>query len=221
MGLKVIVTGSTGMVGEGVMMVCLDSPAIDEVLVINRRSDGVKHPKLKEVILEDFMQLETIADQLIGYDACYHCMGISSVGVEMDKYEIITRQMSLKLGKIVSEQNKNAVFTYVSGGGTDETETSRMEWSRIKGNTENQLAAMPFRKFYAYRAGFIKPYPGQKHAHPFYKYINWTFPIGQALAPNAYNTMEELGKSMIQLTLHPIARTIIRGKYISEEARKI
>lgn len=221
MGLKVIVTGATGMVGEGIMQVCLNSDKIEQVLVINRRSDGVNHPKLKEVILTDFMQLNQIEQELQGYDACFHCMGVSSVGADMTEYKRITQDISLKLGDICSRHNPRLTFVYVSGGGTDESETSKMEWARIKGRTENELAKMPFRNFYAYRPGFIKPFKGLKHSHKFYQYINWIFPVGKFLAPNVFNTMQELGESMIQLCLHPINKTIIKGKDISQLANQL
>jgi len=215
MGLKVIITGSTGMVGEGIMQVCLNHPSVEKVLILNRRSAGVKHHKLTEILHWDFTNLVPVADQLLGYDACYHCMGISSVGAEKDYYYQVTYMMSMELGKTLSRLNPGMVFCYVSGAGTDETETSKLEWARLKGRTENELAQLPFKKMYAYRPGFIKPIPGAAHAHAFYNYINWLFPFGKNLFPNGFNTMEELGLSMINLTLHPADINILRGKEIS------
>lgn len=221
MGLKVIITGATGMVGEGIMQVCLNSDKIEQILVINRRSDGVIHPKLKEVVLSDFMQLHQVEQEFQGYDACFHCMGITSVGADMKEYKRITQDITLMLGEICSRTNPQLTFVYVSGSGTDETESSRMEWARIKGHTENELAKMSFKNFYAYRPGFIKPFNGLKHSHMFYRYINWMFPAGKLLAPDVFNTMEELGKSMIQLCLQPIDKTIIKGTDIAQLSKKL
>jgi len=209
MGLKVIITGSTGMVGEGIMQVCLNHAAVEKVLILNRRTAGVKHPKLTEILHWDFTNLAPIANQLAGYDACYHCMGISSVGTEKDYYHKVTYEMSMELGKTLSRLNPEMVFCYVSGAGTD---------ARLKGRTENELAQLPFKKMYAYRPGFIKPIPGAVHAHTFYNYINWLFPFGKNLYPNGFNTMEELGLSMINLTVHPADVSILKGKEVSRFA---
>lgn len=167
MGLKVIITGTTGMVGEGIMQVCLNHPAIDKVLILNRRTAGVKHPKLTEVLHWDFTDLTPVADQLTGYDACYHCMGITSVGTEWEYYYKVTYKMSMELGETLSRLNPDMVFCYVSGAGTDGTETSKLDWARLKGRTENELAELSFKKTYAYRPGFIKPYPGAKERSRF------------------------------------------------------
>lgn len=215
MGLKVIITGTTGMVGEGIMQVCLNHPAIDKVLILNRRTAGVKHPKLTEVLHWDFTDLAPVADQLTGYDACYHCMGITSVGAEWDYYYQVTYKMSMELGETLSRLNPDMIFCYVSGAGTDGTETSKLDWARLKGRTENELAELSFKKMYAYRPGFIKPYPGAKNAHAFYKLINWMFPFGKNIYPNGFNTMEELGLSMINLTLNPADVTVLKGNEIS------
>jgi nucleoside-diphosphate-sugar epimerase len=221
MGKKVIITGSTGMVGEGVMLVCLNSPEIDKVLIINRKTVGYQHPKLEEIIVDDFNNLPSIEQKLTGYDACFHCMGITSVGTEKQVYHHVTYELTILLAKTFLKTNKTPDFIYVSGYGTDEKEQAKMEWARIKGRTENELAAMPFRKFYAYRPGFIKPYPGQKYAHPYYKYVNWMLPFGRLIHPDGFNTMEELGESMIQLVLHPAEKKIIKGSDIKLLSRKL
>lgn len=218
MGLKVIITGTTGMVGEGVLLVCLNHPSVEKVLIINRRTAGITHPKLTEILHPDFTNLAPVAGQLTGYDACYHCMGISSVGTSKENYYKVTYLMSMELGRTLSRLNPEMVFCYVSGAGTDETGTAKMEWARLKGRTENELAQLPFKKMYAYRPGFIKPIPGSKHAHTFYNYINWIFPAGKKLYPNGFNTMEELGLSMINLSLHPADINILNGKDIARHA---
>jgi uncharacterized protein YbjT (DUF2867 family) len=213
--MKVIITGSTGMVGEGVLLVCLQNHEVEKVLIINRRSLGITHPKLKEIVHDNFHDLSAVESHLAGYDACFFCLGVTSLGKKMDEYHKVTYQLTMHFGETVSRLNKNMVFIYVSGAGTDGTEKGRIEWARIKGKTENDLMKLPFRRVYGYRPGFIKPYPGQTRAHSFYRYINWFMPIGKKLYPEGFNTMEELGLSMIRLAREDYPKNIIAGKDIS------
>ncbi len=138
--LRVIITGTTGMVGEGVLHECLNSADVAEVLIINRRKLGLSHPKLKEIIHPDFYNLEPIAEQLSGYDACFFCLGVSSVGMKADDYYKATYTLTLHVAGILSRVNTDMTFCYVSGAGTDETESGNSGWARVKGKTENELA---------------------------------------------------------------------------------
>lgn len=212
--LKVLVTGSTGMVGEGVLQVCLQNPAVEKVVALNRRTVGFSHPKLTEILLPDFHQLKTVENQLFGLDACYHCMGISSIGTDEATYADITYTLSILLGETMSRLNPGSVFCYLSGAGTDATEKSKLSWARLKGRTENELAQMPFSAMYRYRPGFIKPLPGAAHVQAFYKYVNWMFPLGKALFPDGFSTIEEIGRSMIEVTLKEDAAKTLAGKDI-------
>ena len=160
MKYKVVITGSTGMVGKGVLIECLESDLIEKVLVINRSSINMNHPKLTEIILEDFNNLDEIRDELVGYDGCFHSMGVSSLGVSKDVYENITYDVTIKLAKLFLEKNPNSTFTYVTGAGTDSTESGKIHWARIKGKTENELLRMPFKKSYMFRPGYIHPMKG-------------------------------------------------------------
>lgn len=214
-GLKVIITGATGMVGEGVLLVCLQNTEISNVLIINRRPLGITHPKLKEIIHDDFHDLSTVEEHLAGYDACFFCLGVSSVGMKMDKYRKVTYDLTMHFGETVSRLNPDMVFIYVAGAGTDGTEKGKVEWARIKGKTENDLRKLPFKRAYGYRPGFIKPFKGQKRAHAFYNYINWFLPLGKKLSPDYFNTMEELALSMIRLVRNDYSKETIYGKDIA------
>jgi len=216
--LNVLITGSTGMVGEGVLLVCLQSPMIEKITVVNRRSLGFTHTKLTEIVHADFYDLSTIENQLTGFDACFFCLGISSVGVKEDEYLKVTYTLTMHFGETLSRLNPGMVFCYVAGAGTDETEKSRLSWARVKGRTENDLEKLPFKALYRYRFGFVKPVAGQKHIQPFYKYVNWMFPIGKRLYPEGFNTLEEVGLSMIQVALHGSEDKKLAGKAISRLA---
>lgn len=151
------------MIGEGVLHRCLVHPQVSEVLLLNRRSYGLSHPKMKELILPSFLDLESVKSQLSGYDACFFCAGISSLGISKEEYEKITYDLTLNIGKTLADLNPNMTFTYVSGQGTDSSEKGRSHWARVKGKTENDLRKLPFRQVFAYRPGFIYPMEGMKN----------------------------------------------------------
>ena len=212
--IRAIITGTTGMVGEGVLHICLKNPEVESVLVVNRRSCGVVHPKLKEIIHQDFFNFSGIEAELTGYNACYFCLGISSVGVKQDEYYKMTYTLTMHVAETLSRLNSNMTFCYVSGAGTDSTEKGRSAWARVKGKTENDLMKLPFKTAYAFRPGFIKPIKGLKFAHPFYKYILWLFPVGRAVFPNGFCTLGEVGLAMIHAVTVGYSKRVLEGKDI-------
>ncbi|MXV51023.1 epimerase [Pedobacter sp. HMF7647] len=217
--IKAIITGSTGMVGEGVLLVCLEQPEVEEVLVINRKPCGVSHPKLKEIIHADFYNLNPIEDQLAGYNACYFCLGISSVGISKEEYFKTTYVLTMHVGETLSRLNPHMTFCYISGAGTNSSEKGGSNWARVKGKTENDLMNLPF-SAYGVRPGFIKPIEGQKHGHSFYKYINWMFPLGRKFFPKGFCTLRELAIAMICVSKYGYSEKIIEGDDIIALARK-
>lgn len=212
--MRVIVTGATGMVGEGVLLVCLNSPLIEEAVVLVRRSTGMTHPKLKEIVHPDFLDLSPVESQLAGYDACYHCAGVSSVGISADEYYRATYQLTMHLADTLVSKTSGMTFCYVSGMGTDGTEKGRSRWARVKGKTENDLMKKNFKQVFVYRPGFMKAMPGMKHVLPYYKYVNWMFAPGKALYPAAFNTLEEVGISMINAARFGYSKNVITGNDI-------
>jgi nucleoside-diphosphate-sugar epimerase len=217
--MKVIITGTTGMVGEGVLHECLQHPQVETVLIINRKPAGISHPKLTEIIQADFYNLAPIASQLSGYDACFFCLGISSIGMKEEAYYKVTYTLTLHVATTLVQQNPQMVFCYVSGASTDSTEKGSSMWARVKGKTENDLMKLPFREVYAVRPGFIKPTKGLSRTHKFYRYINWAFPIGRALFPGGFCTMKELGLSMINIATRGYSKKIVEGKDIIQLAQ--
>ncbi len=218
--IKAIITGATGMVGEGVLHVCLNHPDVEHILIINRKPSDVRHPKLKEVIHTDFYDLSPIEDQLIGYNACFFCLGISSVGMKATDYFKVTYTLTMHVAETLSRHNPNVTFCYISGAGTDSTEKGRIMWARVKGKTENDLMKLPFRDVFAFRPGFIKPIKGLKHVHSFYKYINWLFPIGRKLYPGGFCSMQELALSMIYVVQNGYPKKVLEGNDIISLAKK-
>lgn len=217
--MKVIVTGATGMVGEGVLYTCLQDPSIDKVLIINRKPSGEKHAKLEEIIHQDFLDLSPLVGRLGGYDACFFCLGTSSVGLEEADYYRFTYTLTLHVAEILSKANAQMTFCYVSGAGTDSSEQGRSRWARVKGKTENDLMKLPFRQVFAFRPGFIKPIEGLKRTLTFYKYVRWLFPLGRAIYPQGFVTLKEIGQAMIQVSRHGYSKPILEGKDIISAAK--
>jgi uncharacterized protein YbjT (DUF2867 family) len=196
MAIKTIITGATGMVGEGVLLECLDNPAVERVLVINRKPGGRTHPKLTEIIHGDFFDISPIAAQLTGYDACFFCLGVSSIGMDAAAYKRLTQDLTLGFAQVLAKQNPALTFCYVTGKGTDSSEQGRLGWARVKGATENALLAM-FPNAYMFRPGAMKAMPGQRNLPALYRYLAWIYPIGHALAPASFCELQEVARAMI------------------------
>jgi hypothetical protein len=196
MAIKTIITGATGMVGEAVLLECLDNPAVAQVLVINRKPVGRAHPKLTEIIHADFFDLTPIAPQLAGYDACFFCLGVSSVGMNAEQYRHMTYDLTLGFAQVLAQASPDMTFCYITGKGTDSSEQGRLAWARVKGATENALMRL-FRNAYMCRPGMMKATPGQKNLPALYRYLAWIYPIGRALYPAGFCTLQELARAMI------------------------
>jgi len=221
MKIKAIITGSTGMVGEGMLYECLQSCNVEEILVINRKPCGYKNSKLKEIIHNDFFDLSLIENQLEGYNACFFCLGVSSVGMDKETYFKLTYTLTISIAKTLSKLNPDMTFCYISGAGTDSTEKGRSNWARVKGKTENDLMKLPFKNVFAFRPGYIHPTKGLHNTNPYYKYFTWMYPIGRLLAPNFFSTLKEIGLAMINSALNGYEKKILNGKEITELANKI
>jgi uncharacterized protein YbjT (DUF2867 family) len=197
MKIKAILTGATGMVGEGVLHECLRHDDVEEVLVVGRRSCGVTHSKLKEIVTPDLFDLTSIKDLLVGYNACFFCLGVSSIGMKEPEFYKLTYTLTLNFATVLADQNPDMVFCYISGAGTYSSEKGKLMWARVKGKTENDLAKLPFRKAYNFRPGILKPTKGLKNTLSFYKYLGWLLPVIKLISPKLISTLKELGLAMI------------------------
>jgi uncharacterized protein YbjT (DUF2867 family) len=216
MSYKVIITGATGMVGEGVLIECLAHPQISEVLSVSRRSSGISHPKLKEYLVPDFLSLKDNDENLKGYDACFFCAGVSSLGMKEAEYTHITYNTTIHFAKVCLKQNPQMTFIYVSGAGTDSSEHGRLMWARVKGKTENDLAKMPFKKVHNFRPGFMKPTPGQKHVLKMYNYVGWMYPFLKVVFPSGTSTLKQVGRAMINTLIKGSDKQILEVRDINE-----
>jgi uncharacterized protein YbjT (DUF2867 family) len=217
---RVILTGATGMVGEGVLYECLQSAKIEAVLVINRKPCGYDHPKLKEIIHQDFFDFSSIESQLTGYNACFFCLGVSSVGMAKEQYFKLTHTLTLHVAQTLSRLNNDMTFCYVSGAGTNSSEQGGINWAIVKGKTENDLMKLSFKQVFNFRPGVIKPIKGLKYSHKFYKFFMWLFPILKAVNKNSFVTLHEIGLAMINTLKSDNERRILEVKDIIELAKE-
>lgn len=217
--MKVIVTGSTGMVGEGVLHECLQRPEMEKVLVINRRPCGVSHPKLTEIIHDNFFDFSPIEEQLKNYDTCFFCLGVSSIGMKENTYHRLTYELTMHVAETLSRVTQGMVFTYVSGTGTDTTEEGRVMWARVKGKTENHLLKLPFKHAYMFRPGYIQPTKGLKNTWRFISFISWLYPAFKIVFPKYVCTLKEIGDAMINCVLKGYDKPILEVHDIVEAAK--
>jgi nucleoside-diphosphate-sugar epimerase len=203
MGKKVIITGSTGMVGKGVLLECLEDDRIGEVLIVNRNSAGISHPNLQEILHKDFGDLSAIREKLQGYDACFFCLGVSSVGMDADTYYHITYTMTEKFMDALP--SGKMIFNYVSGTGTDSSEKGRVRWARVKGKTENYMFSKGFKDAYAFRPGGIIPEKGIRSKTPLYQFfytiLKPLFPLFKKM--DSMTTTTRIGQAMINSLFQP------------------
>jgi uncharacterized protein YbjT (DUF2867 family) len=211
---RIILTGATGMVGEGVLHECLRHGGVEEVLVIGRTSCGVHHPKLKEIIHPDFYNLSAIEESIKGYNACFFCAGVTSVGKKEAEYYRLTHTMTLEFARAVLKQNPSMIFCYISGRGTDSTEHGTSMWARVKGQTENDLMKLPFQHVYNFRPGIIAPTKGLKNTLGLYKYAGWVVPVIRTILPKSVISLEQLGKAMLTALMRGYDKQIVEVKDI-------
>ena len=216
--LNLIVTGATGMVGEGVLHECIKHPAIQKVLFVGRKSCGVRHEKLSEIFLTDFLKPEEIREQLKGYDACLFCLGVSSVGMKEAEYTRLTFDLTTTFAQSFLEVNPGSQFVYVSGTGTNSTTKGRSMWARVKGKTENTLLNMGFRNAWMFRPGYIHPGEGMRFTLPMYRYVKWAYPYARKTFPDYFSALEEVGLAMIHCVRNGYPTAIMEVKDINKAA---
>ncbi|MBU2976493.1 NAD-dependent epimerase/dehydratase family protein [Zobellia sp. B3R18] len=216
--MNVIITGATGMVGKGVLLECLDDKRIKKILLIGRYSIGIKNPKIEEIIHQNFTDFSAIQHTFEAYNACFHCMGVSSAGMKEEQYYKLTYTVTEALVNATYEANPNLTFVYVSGEGTDRTEKGSTMWARVKGKTENYIFNKGFEDIYAFRPGVILPKRGIKSKtrlyNIFYILTRPFFPIMQRM--KSVTTTITIGKAMIALVERPQNLKILSGRAINE-----
>ena len=217
--MKVILFGATGMVGQGCLRECLIDPEVETVLAVGRSPTGVQNAKLREIVHDNFLDFSTIESQLAGYDACFFCLGVSSVGMSEERYRHLTYDITLAAATTLSRLNPGMVFVYVTGQGTDSTEQGRLMWARIKGKTENDLLKLPFKAAYMFRPAGIQPLHGVKSRTAWVQAIyvvaspllTWL----DRVAPKYMTTTEQVGRAMIKVARDGYPKPVLESEDIN------
>jgi uncharacterized protein YbjT (DUF2867 family) len=198
--MKLIVFGGTGMVGMGALREALADPAVDQVLAVGRRSTGVTHTKLEELLLPDLFDFAGVESKLAGYDGCIWAIGVSSVGMNETDYARMTEELTLLWAKALLRLNPRFSFAYVSGQGADRD----IMWARVRRRLELALEALPFSHVACVRPGFIRPGPGISSRVRLYQFFivafRPLFPLVMWLAPSKVTTSEQLGRALVRIT---------------------
>ena len=201
--MKVILFGATGMVGRGCLRECLLDTGVESVLAVGRSPTGQRHAKLREIQHDNFLDYSGIESQLAGFDACFFCLGVSSVGMDEERYRHLTYDITLAVATTLSKLNPQMVFIYVTGRGTDSTEQRRLMWARVKGKTENDLLKLPFKAAYMFRPAGIQPLHGIRSRTAWVQAIYVAsaplLTLLNRVAPKYMTTTEQVGRAMIKV----------------------
>jgi uncharacterized protein YbjT (DUF2867 family) len=217
--MKVILFGATGMVGQGVLRECLLDPGVETVLAVGRSPPGQRNAKLREILHDNFLDFSAIESELAGFDACFFCLGVSSVGMDEERYRHLTYDLTLAAARTLARLNPGMVFVYVTGRGTDSTEQGPLMWARVKGKTENDLMRLPFKAAYMFRPAGIQPLHGIRSktawVHAIYVATAPLLTLLNRMAPKYMTTTEQIGRAMIKVAREGFAKPVLESEDIN------
>jgi len=220
--MRVAIFGASGMVGQGVLIECLDREEVSSVAVVGRSSCGVEHSKVEEILHGDFADYRLIEDRLVELDACFFCLGVSAAGLSEEDYRHVTFDFAVRAGETLVRLNPEMIFCYVSGAGTDSSENGRSMWARVKGMTENRLLEMPFKEAYMFRPGYIQPMKGVRSKTRLYQSLYTVmaplYPVWKTLFPNLVTTTEKVGLAMIRVVAEGFPKQVLETRDINRLA---
>jgi uncharacterized protein YbjT (DUF2867 family) len=217
--MNVVLFGATGMVGQGVLRECLLDNDVRSVVSVVRSPSGRQNEKLRELIVDNFLDLSSIAPELTGLDACIYCLGVSSAGMTEEQYSRITYNFTMEAARTLIKANPGMTFLYISGSGTDSSERGKVMWARVKGKTENALLHSGFKAAYMFRPGFIQPLHGIQSKTRLYRAVyaisTPIFPVLRAIFPQYVTTTEQLGRAMLAVAREGYSKAILEMRDIS------
>jgi len=209
--MNVILFGGTGMVGQGVLRECVEDGGVERIVLVVRKPTGVASPKVVELVHEDFFDWSGVEEQFAGFDACFFCLGVSSVGMKEAEYRRTTYDLTLSVAKMLERVGSVKTFEYISGANTNAN--GRQMWARVKGETENALMAMSFAQVYCFRPGYIQPLHGVRSKVGWYNGIyaglSWAYPMLRRVAPKFVTSTEELGRAMIAVARNGYPKRVV------------
>jgi uncharacterized protein YbjT (DUF2867 family) len=217
--MKVILFGATGMVGQGVLRECLLDADVENVLAVGRSPTAHQHAKLREIVHDNFLDYSAIESQLTGYDACFFCLGVSSVGIDEARYRHLTYDITLAAARVLAKLNPQMVFVYVTGRGTDSSEQGRSMWARVKGKTENDLLKLPFKAAYMFRPAGVLPLHGIRSKTAWYQAVYVAvaplLTLLNRIAPKYMTTTEQVGRAMIKVARDGYPKQVLESEDIN------
>jgi uncharacterized protein YbjT (DUF2867 family) len=217
--MQVLLFGATGMVGQGVLRECLLDPLVTAVLAVGRSATGQRHPKLRELVQPDLFDLRPVESQFAGFDACFFCLGVSSMGMAEERYRRITYDLTLGVAQTLARLNPRMTFVYVSGMGTDSSGRGRTMWARVKGETENALLRMPFRAAWMFRPAMIVPLDGIRSKTRLYRALYAAMapllPWLYRRFPKYVTTTRQVGRAMIEVARHGAPKPVLENADIN------
>jgi len=221
--VNVLLFGATGMVGEGVLLECLDDERVESVLLVGRHAHGVTHAKVRQEVRKNVADLAGLEDGLARCDACFFCIGVSAAGLDEARYTRLTFDLTMKIAKQLVAARPDATFCYVSGAGTDSTEQGRFMWARVKGRTENRLLEV-FPNAFMFRPGYIQPKRGVRSRTRLYRALYAIaaplYPVLKRLGPRLVTTTADVGRAMIEAVANGYPRRILEVADINALARR-
>lgn len=222
--MRVVLFGATGMIGSGVLLECLDDSRVESVVSVVRHTGGVSHPKLREVVLEDFLDYVPVCAEFAGADACFFCLGVSSAGMSEADYRRVTYDVTLAAAKEILAESGHATFCFVSGAGTDGSGRGRVMWARVKGQTEKALLGMGFKSAFMFRPGFIQPMRGVRSKTALYQMVynvaGPLFPLMRLLVPSYVTTTVDLAHAMIEAARAGYPQQVLETPDINKLAQR-
>jgi uncharacterized protein YbjT (DUF2867 family) len=198
---RIVVVGGSGMVGGYSLRYALDHPAVEGVTAIGRRSLGLSHPKLQEVLHPDFGDCSTLARVLSGQDAVVFCLGTYTGTVSDAQLREITVDYTVEFAKVLRNTSPDASFSFLSGSGADPTGRSRMAFARYKGEAENALLASGFPRLYIFRPAYIYPVEPRKEPNFSYRFLRAVYPVFRTLFPNQVIQADDLARAMVSVVV--------------------
>jgi uncharacterized protein YbjT (DUF2867 family) len=220
--MNVVLFGATGMIGQGVLRECLLDPGVEKVLAVGRTPPTTEHPKLRSLVHWDFLDFSPVADELIGFDACFFCLGVSSAGMTETDYRRVSHDIPLAAARVLAARNPGMTFIFLSGAGADSTGRGRIMWARVKGRAENELLALPFRAAYVFRPAFVLPMHGIRSKTALYRALYAIgaplYPLWKRFLPGYVTTTEQMGLAMIAVARHGAPKRVLENPDINAAA---
>lgn len=221
--MNILIFGATGMVGQSVLRECLAAPDVRRVVAVGRTPTDVPHPRLENLVTPDLSDLSAISSQLAPFDACFFCLGVSSIGMNEADYTRITHDLTMSVARTLVQANPQMTFTYVTGTGTDSSEKGKVMWARVKGRTENALIKLGFKAAYMFRPGVIQPLHQVRSKTFAYQaaYVLGAplFGLIKAFRPQSMVTSVEVGQAMLSVARKGYPQAILEVVDIQKAAR--